>query len=576
MEFFKENFDLWKASPFVDKSLKDELLALDEKEAREVFSSHLQFGTSGLRGVMGVGSNRMNVHVVDRVTRGLSKYILDRFSELNKRKTPRVFIAYDSRHNSRIFAERAAERLSDAGIEVFLFSDLIAVSILSFAIRSLQGDYGIMITASHNSKEYNGYKVYGQKGGQILPDEAEKIQEFIDKEPFFPDRPARSKASLKNLGRSGVHEIYDQVLEAYLAETLKYRTKEKMDGLKVLYSPLNGTGLVPVRKLLLDLGLGSFKVVPDQELPDGDFPGCSQPNPEKEEVYGPGLDLLEEEGADILMVTDPDCDRIGLAIRNKIFSGNEIAMLLFDYLCKRADIGEDVFAARSLVSSPMLDSIAEKYGIPVRETLIGFKYIADLMDREEKKFFFGFEEGNGYLAVRHVRDKDGISTAMLLAEMAAYYKEAGQTLDQVLKSLYKEHGYFATAVASFHFDGLAGQARREKIMAKLRQRVGLKACQEKWFGQEATAIIDYDRQERFSPEGVEAYEDLDQADILKIQYSQGRSIIIRPSGTEPKLKVYLLSKARYRWKAEADLDRMDREVSDFIYKIQSEMMGGGL
>lgn len=572
MDFYKETFKAWKDWPSIDKSLKQELLNLDDETAREVFSAQLQFGTSGLRGIMGVGTNRMNLHVIDHVTRALAKYIHSQ-KKLNMNADPKVVIAYDSRHNSRNFAERTAKVLSDAGIEVFLFSALVPVSVLSFAIRKLACDYGIMITASHNGKEYNGYKVYNSLGGQILPDEANAIHEFIDKEEFFAEEgPFILPGRL--FGKGQIHQIYDEVMEDFIAKTVALDTKEKVSDLRIIYSPLNGTGLVPVRESLSRIGVGEIIVVADQEQPDGDFPTCPQPNPELAQVYQLGLDLLKEKDGDLLIVTDPDCDRTGMATKDHIFTGNEIAMLLFDYLCKRALTKNDLFAARSIVSSPMLDKIAETYNIGVRETLIGFKYIAELVDQEERNFFFGFEEGNGYMAATHVRDKDGVSTAMLLAEMAAYYKEEGTSLTSALKSLHKEYGNFAAKVISFHFAGLAGQERREKIMQHLKDKRDKEGCDSKWFGMKPTAIVDYGQQEILTAKGVAPYEDLPEADIMELRYPGEKKIIIRPSGTEPKLKAYLMTKGRHEWKTNSDLAKMDQEVSDFIYNIQNHIMEG--
>lgn len=573
MNFFEEMFNTWKEYHTLDETLRSELLSMDEEAAREAFSTHLQFGTSGLRGIMGVGTNRMNEYVIDHVTRGLADYILDCKAEEDEMQNPKVVIAYDSRHNSRLFAEKTADALSKAGIDVFLFSSLVTVSILSFAIRKLKCDYGIMITASHNSKEYNGYKVYNSKGGQILPQEADAIHDFIEREPFFSEPSGVIEKTWERVHEGEISEVYDEVVEAFIAETMKYDTKEKVEDLKVVYSPLNGAGLIPVREVLSRLGVGNLTVVPEQEFPDGDFPTCPEPNPENKQVYDLGLELLRAEDADVLLVTDPDCDRVGLATKTKIFTGNEIAMLLFDYLCKRARTNGNLFAARSVVSSPMLDSIAKKYDIAVRKTLIGFKYIAALIDEEDREFFFGFEEGNGYLATTYIRDKDGISTAMLLANMAAYYKEQGVELEDVLKDLYREHGYFVTDVVPFHFEGLLGEERRERIMDHLRQKKDTEGCNVKWFGRKPEAIIDYAQQEKLTLKGIEAYEDLPTSNIVEVRYPQDEKIIIRPSGTEPKLKAYLISKGRHAWKAKLDMSKMDEEVSDFIYDIQNEMMG---
>lgn len=582
MKDFEHRIERWRKEKNLDVALKAEMEELSEIELKEAFEKDLHFGTSGLRGIMGVGSNRMNVHVVDRASRGLASHILKGdTTNIGEGSEPRidagkngfaVAVAYDSRHNSRRFSEVTAAALIKQGIDVYLFEREVPVSVLSYAIRKLECDYGIMITASHNGKEYNGYKVYDFRGGQILPPEAEEIFSCIEKEQIFDDG---GLMSLKFRKKGELFRIYENIMEGFIANTVAISTKEDVSDLRIVYSPLNGTGLIPVREVFSRLGIHEVSLVEEQMMPDGDFPTCPRPNPEKEEVYELAVKQMNENDSDIAIVTDPDCDRIGIATKDKIFTGNELAIILFEYMCNRAKTGSGLFAARSIVSSPIVDRIADDHDIYLKTTLIGFKYIAGLIDSEKEKFFFGFEEGNGYLAADFIRDKDGVSTAMLVAEMAAYYKGRGLTLAEVLKKIYKRYGYFKEKVLEFNFQGLAAEERREILMKSLRDRIDEEGLKTKWFGDNVERITDYSLQKQYFREGrktaAREYAELPKANIIEFEYKNGKKLIVRPSGTEPKLKAYIFAKAGRASSAQSTLKDLDEKFSAFVQSRQMDI-----
>ena len=542
--------------------LLQELAAMkyNEKLIEDAFYRELEFGTSGLRGVMGPGTNRMNRYIVAKVSTGFASY-------MNKtvEGQPKVVISYDSRNNSDLFAKISGETFSAMGIKVYIFDKMLPVSILSYAIRELGCDFGLMITASHNPKEYNGYKVYGSNGCQILTDVAEGILAEIKKLDVFEDVPEGTEENIEWLG--------DEIKNAFVEETLNCsircngesevcaKAKEEIENLKVCYSPLNGTGRVPVVETLRGMGVKNLYMVAQQENKDGNFTTCPKPNPERKDVYQLGQELMAAENADILILTDPDCDRIGVATPEGILSGNNLAVLLFDYICrnKRPLVRKPV-AVRSIVSTPLVDAIAEDHGVSMEYTLIGFKYIGQKMDKLGSRFIFGFEEGNGYQAFGHMRDKDGVSTAMLVCEMAAEYKAKGMTLQQGLKEIYKKYGYYEEKVVNYRFSGKEGLQHREAIMKYLRDDIensikiyGIKSVKD--YKQQKNIIYDL---------GIGSFTEFPVSNILEYSFNEKQRMIIRPSGTEPSLKAYFFARSRYHLGTKIKLERMMEKVEEVV------------
>ncbi|MEA4922338.1 MAG: phospho-sugar mutase [Eubacteriaceae bacterium] len=539
-----KEYKRWLRNTDPGDDLFDGLLMMEDKEddIYEAFYKDLKFGTSGLRGVMMPGTNRMNVPVVRRATQGLSDYMNIYY------KNPSAVISYDSRNNSKKYADAAAEVLAANDIKTYVFNEIMPVSALSFAIRELSCDMGIMITASHNPKEYNGYKVYDSEGCQIRSRVAEGIFEEIKKVDIFGDvRNGRGKGLIAAVPEKISHDFVE---EAYKVSPGEDRD---LSDLKLVYTPLNGTGQKPITELLSKAGLKNIHVVEEQKMPDGDFPTCPSPNPEYSEIYGLAERLCDDTDSDLIIATDPDCDRLGIAVKKgngyKNLSGNQIAVLLFDYICRAKEIPEQAVAVRSIVSTPQIDKIAEENGIGIETCLIGFKYIGEKIGRLRDRFIFGFEEGNGYLAGDFVRDKDGVSTALLACRMAAYHKERGRTLLQALEEISEEYGYYKEKVLSFTFDGSRGVKKMQKIMDSIR-----KHSHEDIFGKKATTIIDYLTGEQYIIGDSSKCEmaagtrptGLPKENILEFVLNDESRIIIRPSGTEPKIKVYLFACSRQK------------------------------
>lgn len=550
----------WLSRDNMPQELSEDLRAMDGDygQIEESFYRELEFGTSGIRGIMGPGSNRINQYVVAKVTQGLSNYMNRTLKNAEGgEKIPKVLISYDSRHNSYRFALTAARVFSASGIQALIFREILPVSLLSYGIRYLGCDYGVMITASHNPKEYNGYKVYDRDGCQILTEEAEEMFREIDRLDIFDDVPEGTDENVRWLD--------DEVKDAYVSHTYgefcRMGMQEDLSELKVCYSPLNGAGLVPVTELLTKAGAGGIYIVPQQEKPDGDFTTCPKPNPERPEVYSLGLELLREKDADILIVTDPDCDRIGVAEKEGILTGNNLAVLLFEYLCRhRKDAMQRPVAVRSIVSTPLVDAVAGKYGVEMQYTLIGFKYIGQKMNSLGSRFIFGFEEGNGYQAFTHMRDKDGASTALLVCAMAAEYRKRGISLHRALKNIYAEYGYYEEKVINYTFEGIRGEEERTRIMRFLREDVENSIAN---YG--IKEVKDYGlQQKKITDLGIGSFTEFPVSDILEYDLGEGRRFIIRPSGTEPKIKAYFFARGRYRIAARTRIDRMAQKISRIV------------
>ena len=540
----KKQYEKWLAQPNLDVDIKAELEAMkgDDDAIYEAFYRDLEFGTAGLRGVMAAGTNRMNIYVIRRVTQGLANYMNSRF------ENPSVAISYDSRNNSRLFAETTAAVLTANGIKAYIYKQLMPVSGCSFAIRHLGCDMGIMITASHNPKKYNGYKVYNKNGCQILGSDPKDILAEIEKVDIFDDVKSMS---FEEALESGAEFISEEVEQAYLEKAYSYSLPSvDLKDFKVVFTPLNGAGLMPVTWILDKAGVGNTYVVPEQEEPDGNFPTCPSPNPEEHDVYDLAIKLNEEKDADIIIATDPDCDRVGIAQKtSKGYTypkGNHIGVLLFDYICRNKELPKDPVMIRTIVSTPLVDRIAAEYGVEVQQTLIGFKYIGEKIDQLGDRYVFGFEEGNGYLAGDYVRDKDGVSTAMLVAQMAAYHKSRGMDIEQVMEELYEKYGTYLENVISFTFEGSAGAKKMQEIMAFFRES-------EDFLGKKMISRLDYLEQDELPKEN-----------IMEYVFEDESKVIVRPSGTEPKIKIYLFARGEDETKAQAIIKENEERMRELM------------
>ena len=524
-----------KNVPEIQRELKE--IEADTAEREDRFYRDLAFGTGGLRGVIGAGTNRMNVYTVGRATMGLADYMLE------ARAKKSVVIAYDSRNMSPEFAMRAAEVLSSKGILAYVFDKLTPTPVLSYAVRTLKAGAGIVITASHNPKEYNGYKVYNEHGCQITDNAAAKILESIGKHDYF--EPYTANPELIKL-------LDDEILDKYLEDIKKYSLFNETAAYapSVVYTPLHGTGNIPVRKILASIGVSDVKIVPEQEAPDSNFTTCPYPNPEERAALTLALEEAKESGAELVIATDPDADRVGVVAREdngnyRFLNGNETGILLMNYMLERkaalGTLGDAPTVIKTIVSSDMAFSVAKKYGATVKEVLTGFKYIGEEMDRTDN-FVMGMEESYGYLVGTHARDKDAVSAVMLVLEMYAYYKKAGKSLTKVLDELYAEHGYYLTDLVSLTYKGASGAEKMKAIIASVRREpdIGLTEKLE------------------FTDFGI-GVDGLPKSDVLRFKSDRAR-IIIRPSGTEPKLKIYYQINAENETKAREELERVKSRV----------------
>ena len=539
-----KSYELWLEKATEDADLKTELQGIKGKtdEINDRFYRELEFGTAGLRGVIGAGTNRMNVYTVKRATQGLAEYILDSGIEKS------VAIAYDSRIKADYFSKSAAEVLAANGIKVWIYKELMPTPMLSYAVRYLKCGAGINVTASHNPAKYNGYKVYGADGCQMTSEAANAVLAKINNIDIFSG--IKSVDFDKAVSDGMIKYIEDEVIDSYLAkvkeQSLHLDLVEK-SGLKVVYTPLNGTGNKPVRRILKEIGVKDVVVVPEQENPDGNFPTCPFPNPEIREALAVGLKLCDKEQPDLLLATDPDCDRVGIAVPDgnggyALFSGNETGALLLDYICKeRTALGKmpkKPVAVKTIVTSDITKAISKKYGVELREVLTGFKYIGEqigLLEAagEEERYIFGFEESYGYLAGGYVRDKDAVVASMLICEMAAYYRTKGISMIKARENLYNEYGVYFNKVDNFVCEGATGMERMKEIMA------GLRANSPKSIGGlSVLATTDYMASVRREANGAESAVTLPKSDVITFTLENDASVIIRPSGTEPKIKAY--------------------------------------
>jgi len=540
-------YDLWCRRATEDADVVAELQAVagQDAEIRDRFYRELAFGTGGLRGVIGAGSNRMNIYTVRKATQGLANYLNDRY------ETSTVAVSFDSRIKSDVFAKEAARVLAAAGITVYLFPQLEPTPVLSYAVRYYGCQAGVMVTASHNPAKYNGYKVYGSDGCQMTDDDANDVTTFIQKVDLFEDVQAADYDAAVAQGR--IRIIGDELLESYTEKVLEQQVNPGITaeaGLRLVYTPLNGTGNLPVRETLRRVGIRDLTVVPEQELPDGHFPTAPFPNPEIRQAFECALKLAKsmDTPADLLLATDPDCDRVGIAVWDgtdyTLMSGNEVGCLLLDYVvsCRQANgtLPADPVVIKTIVTTNLARSIAAKYGCELRDLLTGFKYIGEqigLLESEGRadRYVIGFEESYGYLAGSYVRDKDAVVASMLIVEMASYYRKQGLSLLQRMEQLYQEHGFYRNALVNVAFEGEQGMLDMERLMTGLRQNPPKQIA-----GLQVLACADYGERVRTDlVTGDREPLTLPRSNVLSYTLEGGAGLIIRPSGTEPKVKAYI-------------------------------------
>ena len=558
---YLDEYKRWSQAQLEDPALTKELaqIAGDDDQIKERFAVALKFGTAGLRGVLGAGTNRMNIYVVRQATQGLANWVKTQGGN------QLVAISYDSRINSDVFAKEAAKVLAANGIKVRIYDALMPVPALSFATRYYGANAGIMITASHNPAKYNGYKAYGPDGCQMTDDAAAVVYAEIQKTDVLAG--AKLISFEEGLASGRIQYVEDACKEA-LYDAIKARSVRpglcKTAGLKLVYSPLNGSGLVPVTRVLHDIGITDITIVPEQQYPDGNFPTCPYPNPEIFEALRLGLELAKKSGADLMLATDPDADRVGIAIKcpdgsYELVSGNEVGVLLLDYICQgRIENGtmpKNPVAVKSIVSTPLADAVAKSYGVEMRNVLTGFKWIGDQIARLEKagevdRFIFGFEESYGYLAGPYVRDKDAIIGSMLICEMAAYYRSIGSSIKERLEAIYAKFGRYLNKVDSFEFPGLSGMEKMAAIMDSLRKDPPAEIG-----GYKVTKITDYEKSEETG---------LPAANVLIYALDGGATVVVRPSGTEPKIKTYFTTLGKDLAEAQAQKDKLAEALKPIL------------
>lgn len=549
-----EQYQIWVENAHADTDVIDELNLIknDEAKIEDAFYRDLAFGTGGLRGVIGAGTNRMNVHTVAKASQGLANYVIKRFAPEERK----IAVSYDSRIKSDLFAQTASGVFAANGIKVYIYSQLMPTPCLSFAVRELRCAAGIMVTASHNPSKYNGYKVYGSDGCQITTEAADEILSEIQKLDIFEDVKTLSfeKGIENGLIEYISEDVYTAFVEAVKNQSLADDNINK--NVAIVYSPLNGTGLKPVLRTLKESGYTNITVVKEQENPDGNFPTCPYPNPEMKEAMSLGVEYAKNHNADLLLATDPDCDRVGIAVKDSegeyvLISGNEVGLLLLDYICsRRITLGtmpnEPVFV-KTVVTIDMAERVAAKYGLRTINVLTGFKFIGEQIGFLEEQgkaysYVFGFEESYGYLSGSYVRDKDAVDGAFLICEMFAYYATQGISLIDKLNALFDEFGYCLNTLHSYEFEGSAGFAKMQGIMEKFHEGLDVIG------GKKVREVLDYSK-------GLDG---LPKADVLKFLLEDNCSVVVRPSGTEPKLKTYISVSAETR----ADAEILENKIVD--------------
>lgn len=544
-----ELYSIWCENAVDDSDLQDELKSIenDKSAIRDRFYRELEFGTGGLRGIIGAGTNRLNIYTIRRATQGLANYVKQEYNGGS------VAISYDSRIKSDVFAQAAASVLAANGIKVYIYKELMPTPMLSFAVRKLKCQAGIMVTASHNPAKYNGYKAYGDDGCQITLKGAEIILNEINSLDIFKD--VKNADFNQELQKGNIEYISDEVINDYYNCVLSEGINTSLcasSGLKVVYTPLNGTGNKPVRNILQKIGITDVTLVKEQENPDGNFPTCPYPNPEIHEALELGLQKCNEVKPDLLLATDPDCDRVGIAVPDGddyvLFTGNEVGALLFEYICeqriKKGTMPEKPIVVKTIVTTNIINAIAENYGVEVIDVLTGFKFIGEQIgflekDGEEKRYIFGFEESYGYLSGGYVRDKDAVNASMLICEMAAYYRTQGISLIQARENLYNKYGVYYHTLHSYTFEGESGMIKMNDIMTELRNNPPAKVSDYKVlrFADYKTSII------KDLTSGNETGISLPKSNVLSFELENNLKVIVRPSGTEPKIKTYYTATA---------------------------------
>lgn len=556
---YLEEYKRWCKYAMDDIDVVNELkqIASDEEKIEEAFYRNLTFGTGGLRGIIGAGTNRMNVYTVAKASQGLANHLM---SDL---QSPSVIVGYDSRIKSDVFAKVAASVFAANGIKVYIWESLTPVPMVSYAIRHLQASAGVMITASHNASRYNGYKVYGSDGCQITTETARVILEEIEKINIFSEI---KKGDFDNyVSEQVISYISQDVFDAYV-ENVKQQSvlfgEDVNKNVSIVYSPLNGTGRIPVMRTLKELGYFNISVVKEQELPDGNFPTCPYPNPEIKEAMALGIEYAKKCNADLLLATDPDCDRVGIAVKDEngeyvLLSGNETGILLLDYICsqrmKHGKMPNEPVMIKTIVTTEMGDRIASDYGVKTIDVLTGFKYIGEQIglletDGKTESYIFGFEESFGYLSGSYVRDKDGVNGACMICEMFSYYASKGISLLEKLNELFERYGYCLNSLHTFEFDGVSGSAKMEEIMKTFREGV------ESFGGKKVRTVLDYSI-------GLDG---LPKSDVLKYLLDGNSSVVVRPSGTEAKLKVYISASASSKKEATELENKITDELNEYF------------
>lgn len=563
-------YELWLEKTADNAEIQKELLSIkgNEEEILDRFYRNLEFGTAGLRGVLGAGTNRMNTYTVCQATQGLADCLNGKYDSAS------VAIGYDSRINSDVFSKQCAEVLAANGIKAYIFPRLMPTPLLSFAVMRLKCQSGIVITASHNPSKYNGYKCYDPAGYQMTDEAALETYSFIQKVDMFKDikripfDEGIEKGLIEYISDDLVEEFYSLVLQRPINPEIS-----RESDLKVIYSPLNGTGNIPVRTVLSRAGFKNVEVVPQQEMPDGTFPTCPYPNPEIKQVFECAIEMTKTDKADLLLATDPDCDRVGIAVLTGgeyvLLSGNDVGVLLAEYMLsarkEKGTLPENPLMTKSFVSTPLINLVAEKYGCNVVDVLTGFKYVGEFISKLEKKgeenrFVMGFEESYGYLIGTHARDKDAVAASLMICEMAAYYKSKGKTLVDVLNGIYDEFGNYVNKLYNFAFEGASGMVRMAEIMAQTRENppkelAGLKVLKVHDF--EASTVTDTET-------GAKTAIELPKSNVLAYSLPEGNFAIVRPSGTEPKIKVYITGCGKTRADAENRADLLGAAMKELI------------
>ena len=563
-------YDIWLSSATADEDLIPELESVkgDHEAILDRFYKNLEFGTAGLRGVIGAGTNRMNVYTVNQATQGLADYLNESFEE------PSVAIAYDSRIKSKEFAESAAGVLAANGIKVYIYPELVPTPMLSFAVRRLGCSSGIIITASHNPSKYNGFKCYDPNGYQMTDEAAAKTYEYIQKTDMFSGVKTMNfdDALAEDMVDFIEDWLYDEFYEKVLS-ALVNKDKIKKANLKLIYTPLNGAGNKPVRKVLKMAGIKDVTVVKEQEKPNGNFPTCPYPNPEIRQAFECAIETAKGTDADLLLATDPDCDRVGIAVKDGedyvLMTGNEVGAMLCEYLLstlkEQGKLPENPVVVKSIVTTPLIETICASYGAEVADLLTGFKYIGELItnlekDGKEDNFVVGMEESYGYLRGTHARDKDAVVASLMIAEMAAVYKLKGISLKQFMDSIYEKYGMYLNTVLNFAFEGASGMQKMADIMNSLREN-----APESFAGKKVVKIADYKTSTVTDvATGEESTINLPKSNVLSYSLEDNSKVIVRPSGTEPKIKIYITACGSTRKESEEKTEHISADATKLL------------